>query len=687
MSSEENKTKNKKKIQQLVKELNDHAHRYYVLSQPLISDAEYDLLFRELQELEGKYPEEVLSNSPTSRVGGAPLEEFETVKHSVPMLSLDNAMDETEIVEFDARVRRFLEKNLENPIATDRIQYTVEYKFDGVACSIVYQDGVFLRAASRGNGEAGENISQNIKTISSVPLSLRPAVDCNLPSGIFEVRGEVLFLKNDFERYNAERVEKEEAPFANPRNAASGTLRQLDSSITASRPLNFFAYGYGQVSDYELPEKNDLVMDLIKSFGFKTSSLFQVCTGVDQLLKTYRQAEAARDSLPFEVDGIVIKLNSIALQESLGFKQRSPRWAIAGKFKGVEATTKLLDIQLQVGRTGAVTPVAILEPVQVGGVVVGRATLHNQEDIERKGIKIGDTVVVKRQGDVIPAVVSFVAAARTGKEQQFVFPVNCPVCSDELVKAENEVVTRCINKSCPAKIEQRIIHFAARNAADIDGLSIKKIQQLIAVNLIRKTSDLYRLKESDLFNLEGWGELSAKNLLKAIDSSREISLDRFIFALGIRHVGRKTAKVLAESFQDLPSLQFADFDTLNSINEIGPETADALIDFFADAKESEEIADFLALGLNIVSLDKASLGTQQFLGETFVITGTFKDYSRKQLTEIIEKNSGKVSSAVSSKTSYLLVGESAGSKLKKAQELGITILEEKELSKLFSFMD
>ena len=672
----------KDQIDVLVQSLNDHAYRYYVLSQPTISDAEYDQLFRELQRLEADHPEHVRSDSPTQRVGGAPLEGFATVRHSLPMLSLDNAMNEDEVCEFDDQVRRFLAKD---GVAVADIYYTVECKFDGVAVSLVYRDGVLERAATRGDGATGEDVTSNVRTIKAIPLKLRCEPE---PKGVLEIRGEVLFRKKEFEALNEERVSRGEESFANPRNAASGSLRQLDPRETARRPLWFFAYGIGVVEseDARLSDLTmqplDQVMRFVSELGFSISPGFRTVRGSKAMLEAYQKAEAERDALPFEIDGLVIKVNDIPLQQRLGFRQRSPRWAIAAKFKPVEAITTLENITVQVGRTGALTPVAVLTPVKVGGVVVSRATLHNQDEIERKGIRIGDRVVVRRQGDVIPAVVAPVTASRTGKETEFVFPSKCPECDATVERVPGEAVVRCPNSHCPAKLHNRILHYAARDAMDIEGLGDKMVALLLEHGVVRDLPAIYDLTVEQLQELPRMGELSSKNLVEAIHSSKHRPLDRFIFALGIRHVGSKTGLVLARHCGTIERFLELTEEELLGINEVGPETASSIVSFLQNETEVAIVRQLLKHGVHpepvVVDRSKA----EKLAGATFVLTGTFATMSRKEAEEKIVEWGGKVSGSVSKKTSYVVAGESPGSKLDTAEKLGVPVISEEKLLEL-----
>jgi DNA ligase (NAD+) len=667
------------RISELVELLNEHAYRYYVLSQPTISDAEYDTLFRELEELETRYPQAVLSDSPTKRVGGAALEGFKTVRHDIPMLSLDNAMNEDELLEFDERVRRSLAKE---GIERQEIEYTVECKFDGVAVSLIYRDGYLERAATRGDGSTGEDVTANVRTIKAVPLKLRSAGPLN---GLLEVRGEVLFRKRDFEALNQERLQRGEESFANPRNAASGSLRQLDPRETARRPLSFFAYGIGSVeSDSQdlaglASQPLNKMLEAVAGLGLLISPGFRVVKGAKALIEAYRRGESERESLPFEVDGLVIKVNEIALQQRLGTRQRSPRWAVAAKFKPVEAITKLVDITVQVGRTGALTPVAILAPVRVGGVVVSRATLHNQGEIERKGILIGDSVVVRRQGDVIPAVVAVVTAARDGGERVFVFPSECPQCGAAVERIDGEAVVRCPNAECAAKLHNRLLHYASRDAMDIEGLGDKMVELLIDHGLVSGIGSIYELKEEQLRELPRMGELSSRNLVSAIRASLNRPLDRFIFALGIRHVGLKTGSVLARHCGTLESFMRLTLDELLEIDEVGIETARSIVSFLSDPNEVRLVRDLLAHGVSPESNTGVVVEGARLSGLTFVLTGSFASMTRREAEARIVAEGGKVSGSVSKRTSYVVSGDDPGSKLTAANKLGVKVISEGEL--------
>lgn len=664
-------------IGELIAELQEHCHRYYVLSQPTVSDAEYDEKFRELQRLEATHPELVRPDSPTQRVGAAPLEGFATVQHKMPMLSLDNAMNEQELLDFDEQVRRFLSKDGH---AADSIEYTVEFKFDGVAVSLAYENGLLVQGATRGDGTTGEDVTSNVKTIKAIPLKLRGGRPYK---GHLEIRGEVIFKKKEFDALNVERQARGEETFANPRNAASGSLRQLDPRETARRPLYFFSYGVGFLEGNAgfIAPTLSATMQEVEKMGFSISPGFKTVKGGDALARAYQEAEAARDTLPFEVDGIVVKVNEYALQERLGFRQRSPRWAIAAKFKPVEAVTTLNDIVIQVGRTGALTPVAILEPVRVGGVVVSRATLHNQDEIERKDLRIGDRVVVRRQGDVIPAVVAAITSARSGDEKLFRFPTKCPECQSPAERVEDEAVSRCPNPSCPAKIHNRILHYASRDAMDIEGLGDKAVGLLLDHQVITSLPDIYELTVAKLQELPRMGELSSLNLTQAIAASKTRPLSRFIFALGIRHVGTKTAAVIARNCHTIQNFLKLSEEDLLSMEEIGPETARSVAEFLASGDEQGLMRRLVELGVSPepqagVALDGV------FKGKTVVLTGTLAQLSRKEAEELVVSQGGKVSSSVSKKTSFVVAGDSPGSKLDAARKHGVPVLSEEEFRAL-----
>ncbi len=661
----------KQRIKVLRAEISDHNYRYYVLSEPSVADAQYDQLFRELQSLEESYPQFADRNSPTAKVGSTVLSAFDSVQHARPMLSLDNALDQTELEEFYDRVEKlYLEEGYKLPM-----ELCVEYKFDGVALSSTYEDGRYSKAATRGDGYTGEDITENVRTIKSVPLALREPV-----KGSLEIRGEVLFLKDDFNKLNQQRQLAGEALFANARNSASGTLRQLDSKITASRPLTFFCYGL-TIESYQGLKTHSEQMEKAAKLGFKISPLLKVVRSKAELVELYNHEMQARESLPFEVDGLVVKVNKLDVQEKLGYRQRSPRWAIAAKFPAMEASTKLLDIVTQVGRTGAITPVAILQPVQVGGVVVSKATLHNEDEIKRKGIKIGDTVIVKRQGDVIPAVIAPVIAARDGTEKDFSFPKECPECGSSIEKEESEAVYRCPNPDCPAKLLQRLLHFASRLGADIRGLGDKLVENLLQNKMVSSIADLYRLDPLKLAELDRMGKLSADKLIKQIEQSKNITLSKFIYSLGIRHIGERSAQVLAKHFKNLATFRSANEEQLLSIHEIGQESASAVKEFLADFKEISLIDDLLGFGFNIEE-EIVNEAEQTLAGKSFVLTGSLESMGRKEAEQKILAKGGKVSSSVSKATSFVVAGSEAGSKLDKATKLGVQVLTEEEFLSL-----
>ena len=656
----------RERILALVRELNEHAYRYYVLAQPTISDAAYDRLYRELESLEVEYPKLIIPDSPTQRVGAAPIAAFETVRHRKPMLSLNNAMDSAEIRDFHEQVVRFLERSEPEEVAS--VTYTAELKFDGVALSLHYEDGLLVQALTRGDGESGENVLAQIKTIRSIPLRLREE-----QPGLIEVRGEIVFPRDAFERLNEERLAAGEPPFANPRNAASGSLRQLNPAITAERKLAFFAYG---VLGFLSTGHHETLLQA-QRLGFPISPFLRTGLTIDGVIAAYHEAEALRMTFPFDIDGLVIKVDSTELQGVLGTRQRSPRWAIACKFPPIEEHTILRDIAVQVGRTGVLTPVAILEPVRVGGVTVSRATLHNLDEIKRKGLLIGDTVVVRRQGDVIPAVVAPVVSARTGIERPFSFPEQCPVCGSQVVRDKDYAAIRCINRSCSAQSAARVLHYAKREAADIEGLGDKMVTLLMEHRLITDISSLYELTAEQLESLPRMGALSSRNLIAAIEKSKDIPLARFIFALGIRHVGERTAQSLAEHCRELGNFFSLSVDELIAIPDIGEETALTIAEYLADPAERELIERLLSSGLRIKTTPSPRTTTQGPLaGLTFVITGTLPSLSRSEAEAFIRNNGGTISSSVSKRTSYLLTGNEPGSKIKKAESLGVEIIDE-----------
>jgi DNA ligase (NAD+) len=661
-----------KEIQERVEKLREEIRRYdyyyYVLNQPLISDAEYDKLFRELLELERQYPELVTPDSPTQRVGAPPAEEFAPVEHAIPMLSLANCFNDEELEEWDDRVRRML--------GGEPVEYVCEPKLDGLSVELVYVDGVFTVGSTRGDGRVGEDVTRNLRTIKQVPLRLFP-LNGKVPR-LLEARGEVYMEKEAFRRLNEERERAGEPLFANPRNAAAGSLRQLDPNVTASRPLKIFFYAMGRAEGIEIRSQVELLTTFPK-LGLPVNPLWKLCKTLDEVKAFYRELLAMRHELPYEADGMVVKVNDFAQREILGEVSRAPRWAIAYKFPAEEATTRVLDIVVQVGRTGALTPVANLKPVEVSGATVSRATLHNADEIRRKDIRIGDWVIVRRAGEVIPEVVKSIPERRTGAEKEFKMPERCPACGGPVVRPPGEVAYRCENLSCPARIKESIRHFASRRAMDIEGLGEKLVDQLVETGLVRKLSDIYRLKKEDLVNLERMGEKSAQNLLEQIERSKNAGLARLIFALGIRYVGEHLAQVLAQHFPSLEALSNATYEELIQIPEIGPRIAQSIVDFFRNEENRKLIQELKELGVK-TEAEKPKEGPLS--GKTFVFTGTLSAFTREEARRLVESLGGRVASSVSRKVDYVVVGADPGEKLRKAQELGITILTEEEFRKL-----
>jgi len=654
--------------ERLCAEIQHHNHCYYVLDQPEISDADYDRLLRRLQELEEQYPELVTPESPTQRVGAEPVEAFGTVRHSIPMLSLGNALDEAEFREWYQRAADGLDG--------EPFEMVAEPKLDGLAVELVYEDGRFVLGSTRGDGVTGEDVTQNLRTIRSIPLRLRSA--SRRPPARLEARGEVYMDRDRFVELNERREEAGEQPFANPRNAAAGSLRQLDPGITASRPLRIFLYGLGEVEGVELESHTD-ELRLLADLGLPTAE-HRICTTVEEVQAFWDEMNARRETLSFEIDGIVLKINSLAQQKRLGVRSRSPRWAIAYKFPARQATTVVRDIEVQVGRTGALTPVARLEPVRVGGVEVSNATLHNQDEIDRKDVRIGDTVVIQRAGDVIPEVVSVVKDRRTGDERAFQMPGTCPVCGSEVERPEGEVVARCINFACPAQVKGRIEHFASRGAMDIEGLGTKLVDQLVEKGLVSSPADLYFLTHGQLAGLERMAEKSAQNLLDALEASKGRSLARCIYALGIRHVGEHVAEVLAEGFGSIDALMGADYDLLEATYEIGPIVARSVRDFFDNPENVAAIERLRQGGVQFPPVERrepVEEGETLFAGRTFVFTGALS-MPRAEAEALVKERGGRAASSVSKKTDYVVAGEKAGSKLAKAEKLGIMVLTEEE---------
>lgn len=652
----------------LIEQLNEHNYRYYVLDAPTIPDSEYDRLFQELVRLEALHPELKTLDSPTQRVGAPPLKDFPEVTHVVPMLSLDNAFSKEAIEDFDKRIHDRLK-------TTSHIQYTCEPKLDGLAVTLLYENGIFVSGATRGDGVTGEQITENLRTISAIPLKLLH--DKKVPR-LLEVRGEVFMLKAGFEALNKAALKRDEKQFVNPRNAAAGSLRQLDSKITAQRPLNFFAYAIARVEglDKEFDSQNQSLHQL-KQWGFPICPENRVVTGVSGCLKFYDELIEQRESLPYQIDGIVYKVDDLGLQKQLGFISRAPRFAIAHKFPAEEALTELLDVDFQVGRTGALTPVARLKPVFVGGATVSNATLHNMDEIERKDIRVHDIVIVRRAGDVIPEVASVVLERRPHHTKKIILPKHCPICGSDVIREEGEAAARCMGGlGCTAQQKEGILHFSARRAMNIDGLGTRIVDQLVDVGLIKTVADLYKLKVDELAKLERMGLKSAENLMDAINKSKKTTLPRFLFALGIREVGESTALVLANHFKTLEAIMAANEEELQAVPDIGPVVAAHIRVFFKQTDNLEVIDQLSTLGVHWPSLKRAVVSEEPLKDQTFVLTGTLSSLSRDEAKERLQALGAKTSESVSAKTNYVVAGDSPGSKLAKGQSLGVTVLDE-----------
>ncbi len=661
----------KKKINHLRSAIIEYNYYYYVLAQPKVPDSEYDRLFYELKQLELQYPQLITPDSPTQRVGATPLKTFEQVEHKIPMLSLDNVFDESQLRAFNDRVQQRLEK-------TEVIAFVCEPKLDGVAISLIYENGHLIQAATRGDGMVGENVTQNIRTVNSVPLQLRGD---DYPH-LLEVRGEIYMPKAGFETLNRLAIERGEKTFVNPRNAASGSLRQLDSKITAERPLAFYAYQVGRMEKGHLSESHFDILEQLKQWGLPVNHEIVLVKGIEACIDYHHQILNKRDALDYEIDGVVYKVNSIEDQKKLGFVSRAPRWAIAHKFPAQEKLTKVKAIEFQVGRTGAITPVARLEPVFVGGATVSNATLHNFDELYRKDIRVGDTVVVRRAGDVIPEVVNHLIEKRPPKTRSVTMPLKCPRCGADVIKSEGEAVARCMGGLyCPAQLSESIKHFASRRAMDIDGLGDKLVDLLVEQNLIQDVTGLYRLKKQALAQLPRLGEKSAENLLAAIEKSKRTTLARFLYALGIREVGEATARTLAHHFGELTPLRQADIDYLQQIPDIGPIVAAHIKGFFSQKYNIELIETLLGQG---VHWPKPAVTSEalRLAGQTYVITGTLENMSRDMAKEKLQALGAKVSNSVSAKTTYVVFGSNPGSKYVKAKALGVKLLNETQFLKL-----
>lgn len=665
MSSKKEATK---EIERLREEIRYHDHRYYVLNAPVISDAEYDRLFRRLLELEREHPELVTPDSPTQKVGGEPVEGFEVVTRTIPMLSLENAMNDKEFHEWEERLQRALG-------TVKEMHYVCEPKMDGVAVELIYHDGVLAMGATRGDGVNGENVTANIKTVRSIPLKLLggPA------PRILNVRGEVFMDREDFEQLNRKQIEAGEKPYANPRNLTAGSLKQLDPRITASRPLKFFTYGLGEIRGESIAGQWDF-LSRAKEWGLPVNELSRFCTRSEEVSEYYSTILEKRNALPYEIDGIVVKLNDFSLQEQAGTRARSPRWAVAWKFPPHEERTRVLDIEVQVGRTGALTPVARLEPVRVGGVTVSSATLHNEDEIRKKDVRVGDYVFVRRAGDVIPEIVASIPEARSGKERIFKMPARCPVCGSGVVRHENEAITRCPNISCTAQVKERIRHYASREAMDIEGLGDKLVAQLVEKGLVQNVADLYCLRMEDLATLERMAEKSASNIIAAIRRSKRRTLARFLFALGIRNVGATVAEILVDHFGSLEGLMDAKAEELTEIEGVGPVIADEIERFFSNEENRRLVRRLLDAGIEF-EREEAPKGAR-LQGEVFVFTGALSGFSRKEAEEEVKKLGAKTSSSVTKSTTCVVAGEAAGSKLEKARKLGIKIIGVEEFLEL-----
>ncbi|UCD55478.1 MAG: NAD-dependent DNA ligase LigA [Candidatus Omnitrophota bacterium] len=664
------KRKAKEKISKLRNLIRYHDRKYFVKNKPEISDREYDRLYHELKALEKKFPELKIPDSPTQRVSEKPLKGFRHVRHAIPMLSMDNTYSHEELRDFDKRVRKNLGK--------EKYEYAVEFKVDGVSVSIVYEDGIFMQGATRGNGQVGDDISLNLKTIKSIPLKLSSR-EAKVP-GLLEVRGEVFMPKQWFTKLNKEREKKDEELFANPRNASAGSLKLLDPRITAQRHLDIFVWGIGQYKGIDF-KNHDKTVEYLAKLGLKVIPHVKRCKDIDEVIKFCDQWEKKKDSLDCEIDGMVVKVNSLGQQKKLGRTEKSPRWMIAYKFPAEKALTEVLDVKMQIGRTGAVTPVAVLKPVHISGTTVSRATLHNFDEIKRLGVKIKDKVYIEKSGEIIPKILEVAKNKRKGTEKPIKVPAKCPSCGAALYSEEGEVALRCNNVSCQAQIKQKILHFASRNAMDIEGLGSSLVEQMVDKKLIKDYADIYYLKFEDIKKLERFADKSAQNTIDAIKKSKTKDLNRLIYALGIRHVGQKAAWVLATRFGSLKQLAKQDTGKLTSINEIGPVMAESIVNFFKN-KKNLDVLEKLEKTRVRTQAQKGPAGKTTLKGKTFVVTGTLKDYTRQGVEEFIRNLGGNASSSVSKNTDFLVCGEEPGSKLDKAKKLGVKIIGEKELKRM-----
>jgi DNA ligase (NAD+) len=659
--------------EELRRQINHHNYLYYVLDSPDVPDAEYDRMMRRLQEIETDFPELLTTDSPTQRIGAHPIEKFESVTRSLPMLSLANALDEAELKDFDRRLRALLPEQ-------SNIEYLVELKLDGLAVEIIYENGILTLASTRGDGTTGENVTHNVKTIKAVPLRLRTG-GAPYPEHL-EVRGEVIIHKTAFRRLNNERIEADEPAFANPRNAAAGSIRQLDPSVTASRPLDIFFYAAGRTGDWK-PASQEELLQTYESWSLKTNRERRLCRSLDEVEKYYGEILEKREKLSYEIDGIVIKLNDIRLREAAGEVSRHPRWAVAYKFPAHQDSTRIRDIVIQVGRTGQLTPVAELEPVELGGVTVSRATLHNDDELKRKDVRVGDKVVIQRAGDVIPEVVSVIPETGLKRSEPFHFPDNCPVCGSAVIREEGEAAHYCSNISCPAQIKGQLVHFVSREGMDIAGLGFKLIDKLADAGLLKTPADLYDLKAGQIAGLEGLGAKSAENIISAIEGSKKNEFPRVLYSLGIRFVGERTSKILAKHFRVIENLKNATEEELQNLREIGPRIAGSVASFFKNRRNIKLIERLKNAGVRLeMDETEKSSGSKPLAGRKFLFTGTLSKMTRGEAERIVEDLGGETAGAVSSKLDYLVVGENPGSKLEKARKLKISILDETAFLKM-----